>query len=87
MSLLSKKKPTHRRESAAKQIIEGEAWKTADPDAPATKNDNKYVNAFLLRLNDWEMGALSEAAKGQGRSAQQQARLILRQALKELISN
>ncbi|MCM8921838.1 MAG: hypothetical protein LC540_17505 [Candidatus Thiodiazotropha sp.] len=86
MSLLSNKRPTQKRESAAKKIIEGEGWKTTDPDAPATKIADKYVNAFLLRLNEWEMGALTEAAKGQGRSAQQQARLMLRQALKVMIS-
>ncbi|MCG8076805.1 MAG: hypothetical protein N0E55_10135 [Candidatus Thiodiazotropha taylori] len=86
MSKLTAKKPAGKRASAAKQIIEGEAWRATDPDAPPTKEGTKYTNSFLLRLNDWEMGALMEAAKEEGRSAQQQARLILRQALKEMIS-
>ncbi|MEJ1390452.1 MAG: hypothetical protein RPU34_06090 [Candidatus Sedimenticola sp. (ex Thyasira tokunagai)] len=86
MSKLSAKKPAGKRVSAAKAIIEGEAWRAVDPDAPPAKDGTKYTNSFLLRLNDWEMGALMEAAKEEGRSAQQQARLILRQALKEMIS-
>jgi|GEM_PF-4043715 hypothetical protein len=82
---LSAKRPSTKKTSAAQAIIEGEGWKTTDPEAPATKEKDKYINAFLLRLNEWEMGALSMVAKGEGRSAQQQARLLLRAALKDMI--
>ncbi|MBA1447005.1 MAG: hypothetical protein M3H12_20530 [Chromatiales bacterium] len=85
MSKLSANKPSGKRTNAAKQIIEGEAWRAGDPAGPPTKEGAKYTESFLLRLNEWEMGALTEVAKEEGRSAQQQARLILRGALKSYL--
>ena len=82
---LTIKKRSTESKPEAQIIIEGEAWRTTDPDAQATKVDGKYINSFLLRLNPWEIGALSEIAKNEGRSTQQQARLILREALKQVI--
>lgn len=82
---LTVKKRSTTSKPEAQIIIEGEAWRTTDPDLQATKVDGKYTNSFLLRLNSWEIGALSEIAKNEGRSTQQQARLILRNALKQTI--
>jgi hypothetical protein len=87
MSKLSAKKPTGTHKTEAQARIEGTAWHFCDPNAPPKKDEKgKYINTFLLRLNEWEQGALSEIAKANGRSAQQQAREILRSTLKKMIS-
>lgn len=83
---MSWNKPTKQPESQAQKILKGEAWKVGDPDAKGTKENGKYVNTFLMRFNIWEIGALTQVAKEEGRSVQQQARLMLRDALKSAIS-
>lgn len=77
-----RRRPHHDGPSAAQEIIEGNAWRTADPSAPPARDpDGKYVQTFLLRLNEWEIGALAAAAKSGDRSAQQTARRLLRHGL------
>ena len=79
---VAKKKARRDTPNAAQAIIEGDAWRAADPRAPAARDDQgRYVQTFLLRLNPWEIGALAVVAKQQERSAQATARRLLREAL------
>ena len=80
-----KKKQSQAARSPAQEIIEGDAWRSAEPDAPATNVDGKYPNAFLMRFNDWEFGALQAMARAEDRSVQKTARRLLRQALKAAV--
>ena len=77
----ARRKKDRTQPAAARQIIEGDAWRNADPHAPPRKEDGRYVHAMQLRLNDWEAGALAYCARQDGRSKQAMIRKILRAGL------